>query len=56
MYRHIVFTIGCCVPERHVVFLEQGMHLESGLKPQQTADLAFGKRAGAIGLHGNSFQ
>ena len=56
MHRQIVFKIRCRVPERHLMLLEQGMHLETGLEPQQTADLAFGQRAGAIGLHGNGFK
>jgi hypothetical protein len=56
MGREVVLEIRVCVSQRHAVILEQGVDLEPRIQPQQTPNLAFGQRAGAIALDSKRFE
>ena len=56
MRGEIVFEIRFRVPERHVMLLEQRVHLKAGVQFQQSADLRLGQCTRAIALNSDGFE
>ena len=50
MDREVVFDIRLCIAKRHVMLLEQRVHLKASVKFEEPADLSLGKCPLAIGL------
>lgn len=53
MCAEIVLEVGARVLQRNVMLLEQRVHLESRVEPQEATDLRFGQRPCAVGVNRN---
>jgi hypothetical protein len=56
MRREVVFDIRLRVAKRHVMLLEQRVHLKASVKFEKPADLSLGEPASPIALNGDGFE